>query len=295
MAVVVALGMVLASTCGFAPASAGDRGADSDAVVFDLGNGVAAHIQPVTSEVRFTTPTPLVWDPRLLDLNNYDFGAGWTFDQIFVRGLDFYIPALGRFFEWDGSSPSGLIGYPWDDLRVDVAIGGEVPARGDIPARSYDWTIRYLETNVTEYFNRDGDLIASINSSTGARDDWVWNLNRTLNRVVDDSGGVIRSERVDPAEHHFTMPDGRLISTQLDGGRVFRILTPSQSTTFVMTTPRWLTRTEDAAGATNPREYQFVWEAGRTGTAQDVWYRDPVLDWRIVWRGGELEEEDVSG
>lgn len=283
-AIAVAIGIALAGSAGVASAEPIDRADDPRQVVLDIGNGATARIQPVSSEVTFTTPTPLTWDPRLARAFDKGFGgfySGWSFGTPFLVGQMFYLPTHGRFFEWDAWAPSGLREYPWDDLRVDAARG-ELPARGDVPAQPYQWTIRHLDSNVIEYFDSE-NLVASVDTRTGARTDWLWHSGRDLDRIVDEAGRVTRVEEVDPAEYHFTMPDGETISVGLDGGLVSHIASASHRTTFSIGLGQWNTRTVDLTGATPPRWYQFVWEPGRTGTVYQVWYFDPASDWEIIW------------
>lgn len=246
-----------------APAANAEPSATADPVVIDAGNRITATVDPATSKVRLTTPTALIWDPNLTSMNltpfveGYDrfgYGAGWTFsspgwpDGIrFINtngGAEFYFPDLGRLYEIDASSETGLT---WAYPRNDVRIGGwgepqQLAGRGDVPARDAYWTLHQLETNTMEYYGAYGDLLATVNLTTNARWDWQYKTcevfecdDHELRRVVDDQGNeLFRIEELDSGYWNRFHQAGRTADVWTDGyyPEIVRIITPEARTEF---------------------------------------------------------------
>jgi hypothetical protein len=256
---------------------AGEPVGAAESVRLDLGNNIVASIDPTTSQVRMTTPTPLVWDPNLAEVDRFDYGRGWTFGEHFIvaeGGTRFYFPALGEAFPLDVAQPTGLIGYPGEDvLAAPAEDGAMLPARGDLPARPYHYTLHHLDTNVTEYFTQhDGDLIGSINLATGARTDWVYDVPHRLARILDEHGGSTTFERT-PSRVAITAPDGRITSVWT-AETIERIITATHRT-YINRSQRSAdifieVETEESSGTSTSGIYLFDWDWERPGHVVQV-------------------------
>jgi len=307
-ATAVAAALIATSVVG--PARAEPVSLGEDPIVLDAWNGFTAYIDPATSRIRVTTPTPLEWDPNLAQVDwreggvdRFAFGVGWTFGTHFVvntDGLRYYFPNLGAFYEADPSAPSGLAGYPYDDVRAQTT-SGQIPGRGGIPARSYSYVLRHLDTNATDYFSSDGDLLASINHATSARADWVWEDwgEHNLKLIVDERGQEthLMNNPTDPSQREFRLPSGERV--RIDRNfyySIWRFAPSERQTSFDLPSAGWplpwfryITSFDDEG---TRREIHFEWDVANQrehpGRVERVLLCDYGKLCEVVYRAPEV-------
>jgi hypothetical protein len=307
----------------------GDAPVDT-AVVVDLGNRITATVDSDSGQVRVTTPTPLIWDPNLTNvdhlragMNRFGFGVGWTFAApgwpggtrfvVAEGGATMYFPDLGQFYQLDASTETGLRAYPRNDVLVKDHVDYPVLApRRDVPARQYRFTLLQLEPNIMEYYGWFGDLIATVNLTTGDRWDWVYdwsdevgNDDHNLTRVVDQNGAnflrVDQPNRREWFELHTT--DGRITQVFVDGAydKISRMITGTARTQFDFPNDYgnlpWFTNVDTPSADGYGIEVEFTWDPARPGSATRV---ERCVErvcsevFPIPWRSraaGELREE----
>jgi hypothetical protein len=286
----IALVGLLLAGWSVAPANADPSAAD-DPVQIGLGNGITASIDPVTSKVALTTGTQLAWEPDLMGFDHLGYGSGWTLkDTPFVDRngrMAFYFPKLHQFFEMDLSSPTGLYGYPGDDVLVsDNQSGAQVPARSianqpEIPAQPYLYSLHHLDTNVTEYYrvreySYNLDLVATIDHNSGARTDWVFNReigrDGELLRIVAADGATTTFERIDSRLRRISPPTTPPVTLTLGDGRIARYITATTRTVFEpYGGPEfgyWLSSQDSSTGART--DFGFTWDPANPGRVTRV-------------------------
>jgi RHS repeat-associated protein len=189
------------------PASAGEAGERRPAVelgAFALGDGLEAALGERDGSLRFAASAGgvgLTWDSRAIGIDRSGFGHGWSvgLGSIDTDGGVRVFPASGGAYEADSSQPTGLHGYPRDDVRFVVADPDSVlDARGDAPAVGYAYELHELGGRRT-LFSEAGDPVAAIDGD-GRRHDWRWLDGdvRRLSMVIDPDGVSTTLDWADP-------------------------------------------------------------------------------------------------
>lgn len=305
-AAIAALLVGVGAAAQAAPAPESPHPEDDTAVIVDLGNRITATVDSDSGQVRVTTPTPLIWDPNLTNadfprgpgLNRFGFGVGWNFaapgwpgGTRFIEaegGATMYFPDLGQSYKLDASTETGLSGYPRNDVRVTNYGDGDHPVlapRRDVPARQYRFTLLQLKPNILEYYGWFGDLIATVNLTTGDRWDWVYDWegdeigddDHNLIRVVDQNGGnFLRIDQPNRREwFEFHTIDGRITQVFVENShdKISRIITGTGQTHFDFPNDNglpWFSNVETPLDNGFKLEVKFTWDRARPGSVTRV-------------------------
>ncbi|WP_308797460.1 RHS repeat-associated core domain-containing protein [Agromyces silvae] len=249
-AIAGAVGAALLAATGASPvwAAAAPPPAASWSAVggFGIGDGLEAMIDEQTGHATFALPVAglqLGWSSSRIGYDRYALGPGWHLvglPAVDVMGGVRVAPASGGSYEADASAPSGLRGYPQDDV-VFRQQPGTLPARSDgrAPAQVYAFTL--AETGgTTTYFSAEGAPVARVDRF-GEQERGEWDGPR-LRRIVSQVGVVTELDWSDPGAIVVTVRAGdagggtTLSGTiELDGGRVGAVVDAEGGRTGVKT------------------------------------------------------------
>jgi hypothetical protein len=204
-------------------------------VRFDIGNRQTLVANAETGGLMLATGAAgLTWDSAIATTALLPaFGTGWSWGVASVQQDDtgqdsVYVPQRG-IFATDPASPSGLAGYPYDDV-VYLAGGGTFGGTGDTVGTPYASELRYVKLGTIVIFDEVGNPITTFS----ARHDRV---DREFTSAAD--GGAVRylavleegagvrttiDYRGDPDAPVITHPDGSatvLFRSTRGIGRVF--------------------------------------------------------------------------
>ncbi len=242
-----------------------------------LGAGVQGVVDERSGAFSFEVPlggVSLKWDSRGPGEGRFGLGPRWA-----VAGIGFVdvaggvrvVPSGGvqAVFEADDSVPSGLAGYPGDDVRF-TQTPGRLPARADgvVGEREYTFVLRELG-GLVSYFDAAGDPVAKLDAH-GGRVDWAWQPGHRLTRVVTETGVVTELDWSDPARVEIQARAGMAGSVrpvgviELDAGLVDAIVDATGARTTVSYAPTGLvSRIAAPSGAVTA----VVWQPLSDGTA----------------------------
>ncbi|MDR5701654.1 hypothetical protein [Agromyces aerolatus] len=230
-----ALAPLIGATAAPAIAAEWQVGHAASPVLVDAGNGITANVNPATGVVQLeTSAAGATWDTAIHEMDRYGLGPGgtWGTASADIRGgTSVYVPGMGVYAP-DPAERSGLRGYPGDDLNFSQDWG-TLPARGDIPAQEYVFTLHHLDTGAVDHFAPNGDVIASIDAA-GDRTDWEFTpgpYGSRLERIVDPAGAITKIS-YSPDVITVTAPDGQSTTLESSFGRLTKLTTPTGTSAF---------------------------------------------------------------
>jgi len=288
-----------------APAETAGGGSTVDGA-FPLGGGAEASVDARSGALEITTPLSIIglgWESRGSGVNRFGLGNGWRLADVgFIdtRGGVRVFPArsVPGAFVADDSVPSGLAGYPADDVRFSESPG-ILPGRPDglVGERSYAFVLREVG-GLVAYFDAAGDPVARVDAH-GARMDWIWSGGHRLRRTVSGSGVVTELDWADSSRVQIGVrvgagparPAGVI---ELSGGRVTRVTDATGARTSVGYTPGGLvSQIATASGART----QVTWRLLDDGSpaAGEVLVVDARTGERVTERRWEPRSALASG
>lgn len=118
---------------------------------FDVGIGLTAKVNTDIETVSVRSEAGPTWDSTIPGVDRYAIGPGWTMGEPFIEFAPYpevYVPGLG-ILEQDASTVSGLACYDGRDVLFSWAPG-TVPARGEFPERSYEYSLQHFDESNLE-------------------------------------------------------------------------------------------------------------------------------------------------
>ena len=273
---------------------------------FPLGGGVEASVDARTGAFEITTPLSIIglgWDSRGAAVNRFGFGDGWRLTDVgFIdtRGGVRVFPAksVPGAFDADDSVPSGLAGYPADDVRFSQSPG-VLPGREDglVGERPYAFVLREVG-GLVAYFDAAGDPVARVDAH-GARMDWIWAGGHRLRRTVSGSGVITELDWADSGRVEVGVRVGAgserpAGGVELAGGRVTRVTDATGAGTSVGYTPGGLV---SQVGTASGARAQVTWRRLDDGSpaAGEVVVVDARTGERVTERQWEPRSALASG
>ncbi|WP_308796959.1 RHS repeat-associated core domain-containing protein [Agromyces silvae] len=197
----------------WAASAPGDTAGDVQLGSFSLADGLEGTIGELDGSFGFSLPAggvQLAWDSRALGVEPAPLGRGWSFgvSKIRVTGGVWVHPASGGAFEMDASAPTGLAGYPRNDVSFAAAAAGAVvPARADgsVGETPYAYVLHELG-GVATYYDAAGYPVRETSGDLVTTTDYdvFGNATATIdadgNRTAyayDEAGALVAATQAD--------------------------------------------------------------------------------------------------